>query len=353
VKLPSLIGIRWIAAVWIVAIHLARGVVVNGEGILHNLVISAPFAVTFFLVLSGFVITWVYAKPDFAPRSFIRSRFARVVPLYALSVLLVAPLGIAARQRGFVTDDGYASLFLVATGLQCWVPSAPLRWNPALWTISVEIFFYALFAICAPWFARARIKTLVIIGVIGWLISIGIGVAYLVTDPDGIGSVAIDSRGTWLFVLRFNPLIRLPDFLIGVAAARAFANGWRVPSWVAGLCVVGSLLLFASGAVPLVLLHGSLFAPIAVVLIVSLASGAGQRIFDSKTINFLGETSYALYALHLPIWFWVCAVLKRNPLDAGPIFTPTIALLAIVISLPAHLYVEKPVREWIMKKLRA
>ncbi len=56
---------------------------------------SGYLAVATFFVLSGFVLARRYAGPGWTRRSLFRygvSRFARIYPVYLLSLLLVAPM---------------------------------------------------------------------------------------------------------------------------------------------------------------------------------------------------------------------------------------------------------------------
>lgn len=351
--LPALTGIRFIAAVWVLGYHLTRPWLSTHEGVLRNVVAGAPIALTTFFLLSGFVLTWVYstsALPRLNRRAFAAARISRVVPIYVLAVLVAVPIGVIARSRGIV-DDGYTSLLFVATGTQAWVPSAALEWNPPLWSVSVEIAFYVAFPLLLPRVLRARTSTLVLIGAIFWAASIACGVAYIALDPDGVGLVRPETQGTWLHVLRFNPLVRFPDLFTGMVAARLFLDGKRLPSFAGVAAALVILVALASGVVPVPLLHGSLFAPLAAVLIVALATSTGPiaRVLSTRVMQRLGDTSYALYALHIPVWFWMAGLTKRKLDDTSLGFTVAVAITAIVVAIAAHVLIEKPMRDRVRK----
>lgn len=348
--LPALTGIRFIAALWVLGYHLTRPYLSAHDGVARNFVAGAPVALTVFFLLSGFVLTWVYSSAPFHTRSFAAARVSRVVPIYVLAVLVALPVGLVARARGIV-DDGYLSLLFVATGTQAWVPSAALQWNPPLWSVSAEIAFYFAFPLLLPLVLRARTPVLIVVGALVWLTSIACGVAYLVLDPDNVGVVRPETQATWLHVLRFNPIIRFPDMFTGMIAARLFIEGRRVPS-IAGVVaalVIGGVL--ASGVVPIPLLHGSLFAPLAAVLIMALATSTGPvaRFLSTSWMQKLGDTSYALYALHIPVWLWMAGATKRKLDDFSPLFAISVAVVALGVAFAAHARFEKPMRDRVRK----
>ncbi|HEY4222416.1 MAG TPA: acyltransferase, partial [Myxococcota bacterium] len=245
-RLPALHGLRFVAALWVVANHLLRAwLAEHPDSAALKLVVAAPFAVTVFFVMSGFVLTWAH-KDGLDKRRFFAARFSRIIPIYALAVFLALPVGLGARKLGYV-HDGYASLMFVATMTQAWVPSAALQWDAPLWSVSVEVAFYLVFPLLLPAVLRAKRSTLVAVAAAGWLGSVAACVLYLVLDPDGIGSIGLDSRGFWLHLLRFNPLLLFPELFIGMVAGRFFVDGARLRLTYAVPIAALLLALFASG----------------------------------------------------------------------------------------------------------
>jgi len=98
--------------------------------------------VTFFFILSGFVLTYAnvaFVGTDFvmrnAPKRFITERVARLWPAYLVGLALAVPV--------FLHSASLIDAVLVFTMLQAWVPSAALAWNAPAWSLSNEMFFYA------------------------------------------------------------------------------------------------------------------------------------------------------------------------------------------------------------------
>ncbi len=345
--LPALTGLRFLAAFHVVIYHALRPVVVDESGPLARFAAAGPVAVTLFFVLSGFVLSWVYGPAVDDKRAFARARFARIAPVYWLALLVALPIGAAARSKGIVTDAlGARSLLLVATGLQAWVPPAALRWNPPAWSLSCELFFYALFPFVLPLLHRrmsARAGALAAGAV--WLAGLALPIVYLALDPDGLGHAPrIVDEGSWLNAVKLSPLARLPDFLVGVAAARFFVDGRRVPAWATLVALAVTVAVPASGLVPSLVVHNGLLAPVFVVVVMGLAGGGGPvaRALSAKPMRLLGDASYALYLLHVPVFLWALALLHVRELP--PATALAAGVIAVPLSVAVLVFVERPLR---------
>ncbi|WP_446918960.1 acyltransferase family protein, partial [Klebsiella pneumoniae] len=75
---------RWFAAALVFVSH-ARGQFDDRDVVRHMWVGRA--GVSFFFILSGFVLAWSHRKGD-RPAGFYRRRFARIYPAYAASLLI-------------------------------------------------------------------------------------------------------------------------------------------------------------------------------------------------------------------------------------------------------------------------
>lgn len=88
-RLDALTGLRWWAAFWVFGYHL-----LNYTGM--PLLIAAPLeigsiGVTFFFVLSGFVLTWSMTG-EVSASTFYTRRFARIWPSHIVALLLAIPV---------------------------------------------------------------------------------------------------------------------------------------------------------------------------------------------------------------------------------------------------------------------
>lgn len=95
---------------------------------------------SFFVILSGFVLTWSRSDSD-RPAPFYRRRFARIYPAYFAVWLAVV-------AEDVVVDRDFEPASLAAlTLLQAWVPVESIYFSGValFWTLSCEAFFYAVF----------------------------------------------------------------------------------------------------------------------------------------------------------------------------------------------------------------
>ena len=137
-RLPSLTGLRIFGSVAVVICHVSNGFA-NAE----SLNVAAAYGyvgVTFFFMLSGFVLAWSCA--DQRARPFWWKRFSRIWPLQLL-VMVFAYTAIPGHERIPGLGGRLAELLLV----QAWFPNSAIYagGNGVTWSLSVEMFFYLVF----------------------------------------------------------------------------------------------------------------------------------------------------------------------------------------------------------------
>ena len=140
----SFTGWRYIFAVAIFMHHYQ----IDGKSVLQA---GGVIGVTFFFILSGFLLAYGYKKRlmtrEISTSDFYKARAVKLYPLHILCFAAVFLLGI----RNFVTADlpkAVLNLFL----LQSWVPSPDyyMSYNAVSWFLSDELFFYLMFPFVLP-----------------------------------------------------------------------------------------------------------------------------------------------------------------------------------------------------------
>jgi len=209
----------------------------------------------------------------------------------------------------------FAGLFCV----QVYWPSPGFiaRWNPPAWSISCELFFYALFPFLLPPMARLLKSTRSIIVA---MICIYLGQVFASVVLSGIVDEIYRSGHTLLSydtaaelentaMLAFPPL-RLSEFLIGVCIGLLILR--REPqSLVEGSIKANLLLAVSIVAVFLVMwvppagpveagLQKYLLIPAFCLLLVAIVSGVTvvAPLLENRLAILLGEASYSLYLIH-------------------------------------------------------
>jgi len=342
--LPVLTSLRFFAAAVVVFHHQAPDISLP---FLDALTRSGYNAVTFFFVLSGFILTYVYSGPtERQPMArpageFWWARFLRIAPAYYLGLLLLTPRLLYTTLASKITsiEALLTALFVVPLFQQTMWPGAALLWNAPAWSLSVEFFFYLLFPVLAV--ISARIPRLWFLAVAGLLV-----VAMAVLRFQVLPSPA--DEGAYHDYFWFSPLVHLPQFIFGMALGRLFLFGRALPRAVYSAMLYGGLLaiVLITGA----RLLGRVYDPVIVGLFgLVIFGGAGReaagRLLTLPLLVLLGEASYSMYILHVPIGFWWEWTTAHLPM-ALPAWAGFAAyfVLTVVISVLFFLGVEQPLR---------
>jgi len=373
-QLASLTSVRFFAAFWVVIYHqshtggLLAGALAASPKFVTNLAQTGYSAVGLFFVLSGFILAYTY-QGDFKVKDFWSARVARIYPVYLLGLALVAPpiLGKLALHLASPREllYGLASLLLV----QAWHPVAALTWNDPGWSLSAEAFFYLMFPLVLIPLRNLRKPGLIVGMGLAWcaiLIVPVICIVLNVHDFKGIPATGLPT-GWWCNVLKFNPLIRFPEFVFGVMLGRMFIeqrssiagteqSGWKfyVPAMVAMFVIYG----FLSPHLPYLFIHNNAFIICNALLLDGLARGGGivDRWLSHPWLIRLGEASYAIYLLHAPIDDWMIRIDKKSLHLAHShpaLFFLVYSIAVIAISVLVYQWLEEPARRYLRRKLTA
>ena len=314
-RLPALTGLRFVAAAAVVLYHTARPLA-DAPWWLHSIIAHGNTGVTLFFVLSGFILAYTYLPGDprrprpLDARTFWAARLARIYPVYVGALFLALPRFVTSFPESPWLLAPLALLYLLLG--QAWVPRvALLPWNSPTWSLSAEAFFYYTFPRVAPRLARCATRTLLALTAGCAVTLAALPVGYLLLTPEGQATGASAGApgvpmGPWLLALTYLPLARWPEFLLGVLLGLLFVRD-RQPArraWLAPLTGAGALVLLAAGdRLPGILLLSGLPALIYGPLLYGLAGGGRPAaLLGRRPLVVLGEASYALYLVHIPIW---------------------------------------------------
>lgn len=350
--LPILTSLRFFAATEVVVFH---SYLPWQSDFLRGLTSAGYQSVTFFFVLSGFILTYVYMGTseqiplNVTERAFWKARFARLSPAYFLGLLLSFPLFAYGALISKIMPIKWLilGLALVPTLQQAWWPPAANLWNAPAWSLSVEFFFYAVFPALA--WMTSRIPRNYFIACAYCLV---IAVTSFISPfcPDGYPeSFACNFK-------MFFPPLHLPQFIFGMALGRWYLFDHMVSRriHVGMLCVgiVGLVVVFGGRSLLpwwvqtnalLVLLFG-------LVIFGGARAEAAFKSLSSPSLILMGEASYSIYILHMPLQFWWGWFMEKVMRLSLPVFLNFALYFALVIavSLLSCLYVEKPLRRWIL-----
>ncbi|MFM0060041.1 acyltransferase [Paraburkholderia phytofirmans] len=299
--LDALTSLRFFAAALIVVghgNHLFRSVDLLG-------ILAGEQAVSFFFVLSGFILAYTYSDRILGGRAlgeYYVARFARVWPTHLLTAAIALLLIYESVPVWTITAT---NLLL----LQAWIPNSDYFFslNGVSWSISVEMLFYATF----PFVLRRIDSTW------HWKLAASIAIAII-----SMSFIRLAGEQARLWSVYIFPLTRFPEFVLGVTCYHAFSRCKpsldRMSTRIASVIEIGSLAacvlaMWISGWVhawvsahhpslllPATWLRSEGGAPIFAIAIFFFAAQAGvvSRILRRRMFVFLGESSFALYMFH-------------------------------------------------------
>ena len=350
-EIPVLTSLRFLAALWVVLFHISEMGLWRGGFVPYRAVIHLGYlGVSFFFVLSGFILTYVYAGREVSKRRFWQARFARVYPAYLFSLLVTAP-SIPSLLPMLRAMHGSPAIAIASFPLllEAWLPRDLFFWNVVAWSLSVEAFFYLVFPFALRILERTDARGLRVWLIGSWAASLALTLGYVALKPDGVAwPTSQDLSLFWLNVVKFNPLARLPEFLLGMGTGALFLRKRPLPQlWpLATGIVLLSIGVLLQGKIPYPVMHSGLLAPAFALLIYGFATQTVSFAFlRSRLLLLLGEASYSLYLLHtFPLALMTFAFhLDRSPhvLRVIGIFLVSIVL----VSIGVYIGIENPLRK--------
>ncbi|MFD5623392.1 acyltransferase family protein [Streptomyces yangpuensis] len=336
-KLPSLTGLRFFAALSVFFFHSS----LTDSPIPPNAPIN-PFAdatiadgfstafgkagylgVSFFFVLSGFVLAWA-AKPGERVTAFLRRRLLKIYPnhivVFAAAMLLFAGSAVTG------VADWLPNLFLIHTW---WPqPTVNLSVNPPSWSLGSELLFYMLFPALIVPIRKLRGRT----ALWGWsaamiagMVAVQLIATYFVPDTPKSTITPISGMQFWFGYLL--PAGRLFEFVLGILLARIVLAGLWPRRVGFGLSLVLTVLGYAAALVA-PFQYGFVVAtviPVAALIgATAHADVQGRTTFlRSRPMVWLGEVSFGFYLVQGVTIFYLRSLLGENT------YSVPVALLVI------------------------
>lgn len=299
---------------------------------------AGPQMVTFFFVLSGFVLFLGYQQRVLKLREYSIKRAIRILPLYLVAFSISVILKASWSKVSFV--EFFLNLFC----LQSWFPN-PLSLNAPAWFVSDLVFFYCVFPLIL--FALNKIRPdgmkIVIVSLLLWVITQGILIMMLNSDfYRGYPSYSHD------LIFAF-PLSHFCSFFMGICGAcfvktnDVIKQRGEVMSLLMTLLIFGSVGLLVQYQPELTKLAGvnipfgsSFYAPIFIVFILNITQSRNSllRILSWSPFMFLGNISYAFYILQVPMYdLYNYLIFKHFVLQPGMNFLVFLTFLLLTSML--------------------
>ncbi len=348
-KIEPLTSARFFAALLVVLYHTLPGeVTTTSPSPLIRVIAIGYISVSFFFMLSGFILAVVYLSRDkpVDTRRFLIARFARIYPLYFVAMLLDLPHYLHVSHNFRMSASRILTEILATTGLlQAWFNFRGI--NTPGWSLSVEAFFYIIFPAVGVFLWRLKNSRALIAAVAIYVA--GLALLYAL-----FGQSELHDQS-------YFPIPHTFVFLLGILLARYFvritsnpAHHRRLKALAPAMLFMALFLIVLIASTPLAgqtaLLQHGLLAPVFALAILALASGNDTilRLFSAPWLVLLGEASYALYLLHAPIGL----MLRYSSEKVGWIAYILYIGGVIGLSVASFLYLEGPARRWILNRTR-
>jgi peptidoglycan/LPS O-acetylase OafA/YrhL len=219
--LHALTGLRFFAALWVVCHHYVK--LLPQHNAVTTMLALGPYAVDLFFILSGFVLAYVYAGRDHKInlKAYVNARLARIYPLYIIGIGISIPL-IWFTQTGVVIRAHALPILLsFFAGVQAWYPlDSWLELNNPLWSLSVELFFYAVFPLIIPLCYTAASRRSFALP--ACLLLVGCYVFANSRCYEAAAAIFPSSLHSEIPIWGWHPLVNLPLFILGALLGSLF-----------------------------------------------------------------------------------------------------------------------------------
>ncbi|HZR20902.1 MAG TPA: acyltransferase [Verrucomicrobiae bacterium] len=375
-RIGFLEGLRGHLAVWVMLAHVGYFVGLSRFEMesmhpgkiaffLSYFDLSGYDAVKLFMILSGFVIFYLWDKGREQYGAYLIRRFLRLWPLFMVAVIagfLVNNLYIDILQNNPWSHDfwirrqldgalvvqahPFPYVLVDAALLNGQVPGAILRdaavaFSPISWCISTEWHFYLLVPLFY-WLTRRPAGVGLLAGLVLTALACESKFTFWINPVHSFLPMQIH----WFFTGLVCYLIYRSVLADGLTRG----NGWKI-GWLALFIILATTLHPREG------LGLWLWLPVFYTLIMSALgrrSGLSRlvtAVFDNRVSRYLGQISYSVYLLHWPLAILVARGLMSlsHPPSWGVselILVVGVTALTLPVAHLTHRYVETPAMNW-------
>lgn len=277
---------RFVSAFYVFLFHCNLRYKADTSEWLGQVISNGAIGMSFFFVLSGFVMAW--ASREGIKKDYLRSRIARIFPAYLAMGIVSLPFLF---QYDFKFSSTFFLIFITAT--QSLLPNTFGQWHfGGSWSVSTEMFFYLVFPLLLPLINKKPLPVLFISVVAS---SVIIPISMLMVNNPAFPTYYV------------SPLHRLPEFVSGVALGCMFVQGLRLPRGKLLLLIlsVASLLFISPYNNNGWMRNNYITLPAICFIIYYLSSADIRKNIYTSPLIYLGKISYSFYLMQLPIMIYI------------------------------------------------
>jgi peptidoglycan/LPS O-acetylase OafA/YrhL len=323
-KMPNLDGIRALACIFVILSHMPWPIYI---GLIGSVGVGVFFA------LSGFLMSYLYARSDWDSTAVVKygiARFSRIAPIYWLVVSVCILLS------QFTPSD----FPLRIEGLTSIARHYMFSGNVSIfWSIPLEVQYYVFFLF------------------VWWCIANRNHLAFAMPLLILVCALLMLTHSYW-------PNLSVPDklhfFLAGTIAGLLPRKSWEGKQSRMILCLlqIGALVVIF---LPMVLfdttdaLYNSIEISMAfgiAIYLLSITSGWTALLFASPWMRKIGQASFSIYLMHVLVFYFGAHLLGLNHTEYAHLWLP-LGVAGLVLPMIASHYIEMPLQRMTRKLLEA
>jgi peptidoglycan/LPS O-acetylase OafA/YrhL len=351
-KVHALTSIRFFAAFYVVIFHSKWGITPGSA--LDQFFSMGNASVCFFFLLSGYILALVYLREGqpVPKRKFYVARFARIYPLYFVSLVADTPFAVSFRAAQYGLKHAIERIAVLFAGSivmqQMWIQASAGINGPA-WSLCVEAVFYLSFPFYGQWLWKLNKRGVGIAAMLFYALEVAVSAAiyhrknYHVQGLDLVSFVGIFGLG--VLVARWQSL---------TTGLRPEDSGLNRKAWavfvVASLGAV-AVVCFAPWLTRMNLQPAFILEPVFMGWIwsLSVAPILPVRLLSARWLVVLGDASYGLYLIHLPVFH----AFSKLHWTGSPWNYPLYLGTCIGLSVLSLYYLEAPARRMILNRFHS
>ena len=334
-RINALTSTRAIAAVLVVMHHFASDLF--PYKILPVIFHSGNIAVSYFFVLSGFVLYLSHANRYLSYFNYLRRRVARIAPLYYFGLLLTVLPYLSGIQQ--IPDDIGKQMIYSVLFIQSYIPGYATTLNLPGWSLCAEMAFYLIFPFLLS-IQQKKTRLFIIAGICVFIITQCAQLHYF--------PIRKNISGGLLNTLSFNPVIHINQFIVGMMGGYIYQRIKDIPFKAHYLPAVifGIIILMLAIRPENINYSTGLIAPLFALLIVVIAMSR-LPVLSAPLFVFAGEISYGIYILQHPVFLWFELFNNKYHVVSADCYFYVGFIALIIVSVSAHYLLERPLRRLI------
>lgn len=347
--IKPLTSLRFVFALMVFCSHLTflqESTSTTSNWIYNHIFYEGYIGVSFFFVLSGFILCYVYQEKflnkTVTSKQFYLARLARIYPLHVVTLIIAIPLEFWGNP---VEWSRIATGFLQLGMVHSLVPVEDVyfSYNGPSWSIATEAFFYVFFP-AIIYFVKINNRKMQCILFLFMVIAVPIFMNIVPTAWQNP-------------IFYISPLGRIVDFIIGIALYQLIKTRPLsfLKSKYSEFVVVGIFIVFFAGHfwIPFNYRYSVYYwLPICLIITVFFYQrGSISKILSCKPALWLGNVSFGFYMIHQLVYRYLVygnATVKWVSNDL------VVCLIVFIVSLLlagySYRYLETPMNRWIRQR---